>query len=75
MIFEKDINLNFIITEDGITPLMLACTVGNIFIVKLLLINPLTDVNMVDKSGINALYVSVYYGHLEILQLLKKSGA
>jgi hypothetical protein len=46
---------------------MLACTVGNIFIVKLLLINPTTDVNMVDKSGINASYVSVYYGNLEIL--------
>jgi hypothetical protein len=46
---------------------MLACTVGNIFIVKLLLINPTTDVNMVEKSGINASYVSVYYGHLEIL--------
>jgi ankyrin repeat protein len=46
---------------------MLACTVGNLDIVKLLLINSTTDVNVVDKSGINALYVSVYYGHLEIV--------
>ena len=54
---------------------MLACTVGNLDIVKLLLMNSTTDVNVVDKSGINALYVSVYYGHLEIVQLLRKCGA
>jgi len=58
------IDVNFNITVDGITPLMLACTMGNIEIIKILLANPTIDVNKCDNTGINAAYVSVYYGYL-----------
>lgn len=54
---------------------MLACTTGNTDIVKVILTNPSIDVNQVDSSGINALYVSTYYGHLDIHVLLSKHGA
>ena len=47
-----------------------ASTSGNMEIVKLLLANPETDVNQKDCQGINALYVSAYYGHLEVSPIL-----
>ena len=68
-------DIDFKITNDGITPLMLACTTGNIDIVKMLLINPLINIHYQDNAGINAVYVSAYYGHLYILKLLKVHGA
>ena len=36
---KKGIDINFKITKDGITPLMLACTTGYIDIVKMLIVN------------------------------------
>ena len=56
-------DINFPITEDGITPLMLACTSGDIDIVKMILVNPSLRINQTDRSGINAIYVCAYYGH------------
>lgn len=70
----QDHDLNFRITVDGITPLMLASTSGDVDIVRLLLANPTIDVNQRDSQGINAVYVSVYYGHLEILRSLQDCG-
>lgn len=64
----QDLDINFRITVDGITPLMLACTNGSLDIVRLLLAHPTIDVNQKDSQGINAVYVSVYYGHLEVLR-------
>jgi ankyrin repeat protein len=72
---ENPININFKITVDGITPLMLACTSGNIEIVKLILANPTLFMDQRDNSGINSLYVSAYYGHFEVFQLLRQHGA
>lgn len=63
---ERPVNINFKITDDGITPLMLACTSGNIEIVKLILANPTLIMDKRDNSGINSLYVSAYYGHFEV---------
>mmetsp|Transcript_11564 Transcript_11564/g.17455 ORF Transcript_11564/g.17455 Transcript_11564/m.17455 type:complete len:134 (+) Transcript_11564:550-951(+) len=42
------IDINFKITDDGITPLMLACTSGNIDIVKLILLNPGLNIDQKD---------------------------
>ena len=67
--------MNFKITEDGITPLMMACTGGDINIVKLILCNSTLDLGLQDSSGISALYVSAYYGHFEIFKLLRNHGA
>ena len=68
---ELPFDINFLITSDGITPLMLACTIGDIDIVKLILANPQLNINKVDNSGINAIYVCAYYGHFDILKLLR----
>jgi ankyrin repeat protein len=54
---------------------MMACTQGDLDIVKLMLCNSTLDLNRVDSSGINALYVCAYYGHTEIFKLLRKNGA
>jgi ankyrin repeat protein len=70
----KGTDINFRITKDGITPLMLACTTGYIDIVKMLIVNPLLNMNQEDSAGINAIYVAGYYGQLEILQLLMDYG-
>jgi ankyrin repeat protein len=72
---EHPINVNFKITDDGITPLMLACTSGNLEIVKLILANPTLVLDKRDNSGINSLYVSAYYGHFEVFKLLRRHGA
>jgi ankyrin repeat protein len=72
---QDPVNLNFSVTGDGITPLMMACTQGDLDIVKLMLCNPTLDIDRVDASGINALYVCAYYGHTEIFKLLRENGA
>ena len=72
---EHPVNVNFKITDDGITPLMLACTSGNLEIVKLILANPTLVLDKRDNSGINSLYVSAYYGHFEVFKLLRRHGA
>ena len=53
---------------------MLACTTGNLELVKVLLSNPTVKINEPDSSGINAVYVSTYYGHLDILIMLLGQG-
>ena len=45
---KTNLNVNFKITDDGITPLMLACTSGDVEIVKLILCNPTLNINQVD---------------------------
>lgn len=54
---------------------MLACTIGNIDIVKLILQNKNVDINLGDKCNITPLYVATYYNNLEIVKLLINSGA
>ena len=53
---------------------MLACTNGSLDIVRLLLANPTIDLHQKDSQGINAVYVSVYYGHLGVLRQLEDCG-
>ena len=53
---------------------MLACTSGDVDIVKLILCNPSLNINQLDHQGINAIYVCAYYGHFELLKLLKQHG-
>ena len=53
---------------------MLACTMGNIEIVKILIVNQSININQEDNAGINALYVATYYGYINILKLLKNLG-
>ena len=44
-------------------------------LLQLLLSNQSIDINAKDNSGINAMYVATYYGHLEALALLENQGA
>lgn len=54
---------------------MLACTIGNIDIVKLMMTNEGLDINLTDQAGINAVFVAAYYGHFEIFKFLVQHGA
>lgn len=71
----KGFGLNFRITDDGITPLMLACTIGDLDIVKLLCTCKELDLNRKDDVGINATYISAYYGHKDVFLFLVSKGA
>ena len=71
----KGFGLNFRITDDGITPLMLACTIGDIDTVKLLCTNKEVDLDKKDDAGINACYISAYYGHKDVFLFLLSKGA
>ena len=53
----------------GITPLMLAAQTGDIDIVNLLVSNPRTDIDTVDKEGKNALVYGYISGNIELIQL------
>ena len=68
------LNPNFKITEDGITPLMLAVTIGDLDIIKMLLTCKEVDINQTDEQGINSVYIASYYGHVEVLEFLILQG-
>jgi len=54
---------------------MLACSIGVLNIVKILLQSPMREtINHCDSQGFNCLYYATYHGHLEIVKLLKKVG-
>ena len=69
---DTEIDMNFPVTSDGITPLMLACSFGNKIIMQVLIKNKLTDKELVDKQGFNPLYYATFYGHNHIIQELGK---
>ena len=57
-------------------PIMLAAVLGNKNVIKLLLENPLLQVNVQDKkSGVNAFWLAAYYGKGHCLQQLADAGA
>jgi len=62
----------FSFSQFNITPLMLACAIGNENVVKILLESPMKDrINELDSQNFNALYYAVYHGHLPVTKLLK----
>jgi ankyrin repeat protein len=46
---DNDIDMNFPVTSDGITPLMLACSFGNKIIMQVIIKNKLTKREVLDK--------------------------
>ena len=66
-------SLKFTFSDFKITPLMLACAIGNLNIVAILIEGPLEkSKNYTDSQGFNCLYYAVYHGHLEVVRLLKR---
>ncbi|KAM4722956.1 KN motif and ankyrin repeat domain-containing protein 4 [Rhinophrynus dorsalis] len=63
-----DVNLQ---DEDGESALMIACQLGNVEIVKLLLAQPECDTELTDKSGNSALSIVANSAHSEITELLQ----
>lgn len=50
---------------------MLACAIGNLLIIELILKNKLTKISEEDDKGFNCLYYATYYGHLDVVKHLK----
>ena len=69
---DTEIDMNFPVTSDGITPLMLACSFGNKIIMQVIIKNKMTDKEIIDKEGFNALYYATFYGHTHIVMELGK---
>lgn len=69
---DNDIDMNFAVTSDGITPLMLACSFGNKIIMQVIIKNKLTRRDIRDNQGFNALYYASFYGHDHIINELGK---
>lgn len=53
---------------------MLACAIGNLLIIELILKNKLTKPKEEDLKGFNCLYYATYYGHLDVVKHLKNIG-
>ena len=67
---DVDIDMNFAVSSDGMSPLMLACSFGNKIIVQLILRNKLTELAIEDYAGFNSLYYASFYGYVDILKEL-----
>ena len=67
-------DLNFEITNDGIFPLLLATAKGDKELVAMIVNNPRTSLNKCDQHGVNAFWISAFYGHIEIMRYLCSKG-
>ena len=54
---------------------MFASRKGHLEIVKLLIANKITDINIQNNNGVTALMFASQKGHLEIVKLLIEKGA
>lgn len=61
-------------SEDGTSPLHIACVNGHHSTVQLLLENG-ADINLCDEKGASPLHMARQNGHERIVQLLLKNGA
>ena len=69
---DTEIDMNFPVTSDGIRPLFLACSFGNKIITQIIMKNRMTDKEITDNQGWNALYYATYFGHLHLVEELGK---
>ncbi|WP_300369819.1 ankyrin repeat domain-containing protein [Brachyspira sp.] len=72
-LISKKVNVN-VLSEDGVTGLMLASHHGHKAVVRLL-INSYADVNIADKVGYTALIMAATGGHIDIVKILIKANA
>eukprot|EP00943_MAST-04B_sp_MAST-4B-sp1_P003974 g3974.t1 len=60
--------------SDGLTALIIACTLGNIESVEMLLKHN-ADVELMSKNGITPLMASASLGHVKVVEMLLSAGA
>ena len=72
-LINRKVNIN-VVSEDGVTGLMLASHHGHSAIVRLL-VNSKADVNIADKVGYTALIMAVTGGYADIAKILLKASA
>lgn len=64
---------DFRFSSFNMTPLMFACAIGDLNVVRILLQSVMREtLNHVDSQGFNCLYYAVYHCHLDIAKMLKK---
>ena len=68
-------NLNFPISKDGFFLLLIAAAKGNVEMLNLMLNNQTLDINKQDKYGVNAFWISAFYGKIEFMKKLKENHA
>ena len=68
-------NLNFEVTRDGATPLLVACAKGDLEFVNLMLCNPSLQLDKLDKNGVNAFFVAAYHSNIPVMRRLMEKGA
>lgn len=71
---DKSININYQSLEHQYTALLIACDVGNLRVVNIL-IEKGADVNLCRTYGWSALQIAAMEGHLECVKTLIKAGA
>mmetsp|Transcript_29682 Transcript_29682/g.40145 ORF Transcript_29682/g.40145 Transcript_29682/m.40145 type:complete len:101 (+) Transcript_29682:130-432(+) len=70
----EDIDLNFAISDQDVTPFMLACYLANLCVVHLLHKNKSIEKKKTDKRGYNCFHYAVMGGCLELVKFLKEQG-
>ncbi|MEM7260401.1 MAG: ankyrin repeat domain-containing protein [Planctomycetota bacterium] len=73
-LIDEGINLNFVDSKSGMTPLMLAANSGHTEVVRLLM-SAGSDVHLAASDGASALHWAASRGHEEIAALLIDGGA
>ena len=66
------IDMNFPVTGDGMTPLMLVCSFGSKIIAQVIIKNKSTDIDKTDKFGFNALYYATINNNTKVVAELGK---
>ena len=67
-------NINFKIAPNGINPLLLAASLGNIPLIQMIMANQMVRLNHCDNKGENAIFYATSAGHLEVVKELRKRG-
>ena len=63
-------DLNFSISREGMSLLLIAAAKGHTEMINLIFQNNKVDVNKTDKYGVNAFWIASFYGHIETMRVL-----
>ena len=67
-------NINFRISSDGLNPLLLAASIGDVPLIQMLLANQHIRLNHADFKGENAIFYATSGGHIKAVRELQKRG-